>query len=100
MTRIIEAGEDGSLTLPPDALPAAEPHARYVVETDGERVTLRLEPAKPAGKRPKASSKQSEAARKRALERWERESRKLTEELSKVWPPDVSVVDVIADMRR
>jgi hypothetical protein len=43
MNLILEVNEDGALTLPPEAIGNAKPHARFVVESQGEALTLRPE---------------------------------------------------------
>jgi hypothetical protein len=97
MTRILEVEADGTLTLPPDVLGNARPHSRYVLETQGERLTLRPETTTPD--KPETSPK-PKTKRERSIERWEKERQKLAEELGKVWPEGVSAVDVISEMRR
>jgi hypothetical protein len=94
MTRILEVEENGTLTLPSDALENAPPRSRYVLETDGRNLLLRPETEKPAATRKRR--KQS----KLSWEEWERERDALSVELSKVWPEGVSATDVISEMRR
>jgi hypothetical protein len=43
MSLIVEVNEDGALILPPEAVGNAKPHARFVVESVGEKLTLRPE---------------------------------------------------------
>lgn len=43
MSLIVEVNEDGALTLPPDVIGNHKPHARFVVESVGETLTLRPE---------------------------------------------------------
>lgn len=50
MNLIVEVNEDGVLTLPPEAIGNAKPHARFVVESQGETLTLRPELTLPSPK--------------------------------------------------
>lgn len=50
MSLIVEVNEDGVLTLPPEAIGNAKPHARFVVESQGETLTLRPELTLPSPK--------------------------------------------------
>lgn len=93
MTRILEVEEDGTLTLPSDVLVNSNPHARYMLETRGERIILRLEPTASVGNR-------LQKKRRSAVQRWKEERRRLSEEISRVWPEGVSATDIISEMRR
>ena len=91
--RIFEVEKNGSLTLPPEVLGHAEPHTCYVLETRGTKLTLRPQPSNIH--RPRARDN-----RRRSPDTWEKERCALTEELSRIWPEGVSVVDVLSEMRR
>ena len=91
MTRILEVEENGTLTLPPDVLGNVSPRTRYIVESVGERLTLRPD-------QPKATNKASKPRSPRKT--WEEEQQELAEEISKVWPEGLSVTEVFDEMRR
>lgn len=44
MEQVVEVNEDGALYLPAELIGHAEPHTRFVVESQGEDLLLRLEP--------------------------------------------------------
>ena len=94
MTRILEAEEDGTLTLPPDVLGNVQPHTRYVLETSGTELTLRPEPIEAT------KQKQSSKKTKASIEAWEQKRKKLADDLSKVWPDGLSSVDAVSEIRR
>ena len=43
MNRIVETNEEGAIHLSPELLGEPKPHTRYVVEVDGDILTLRPE---------------------------------------------------------
>jgi hypothetical protein len=43
MSRIVETNEEGAIHLSPELLGEPKPHTRYVVEVDGDTLTLRPE---------------------------------------------------------
>ena len=93
MTRLLEVEENGTLTLTAEVLGKVKPHTRYRVETRGTQLTL--QPESPAPPQPRAQRKTQVPS----TENWEQECQALSEELGKVWPEGVSVVEVIAEMR-
>ena len=94
MTRTLQVEEDGTLRLTPDVLGKAAPHTRYVVERRGKRLTLQPESLEVV------ESKTPRMRRAKTSADWDRERKELAEELGKVWPSGMSVIDVISDMRR
>lgn len=86
MSRILETDENGALTIPPELLDHAEAHARYVVEKNGDALTVL-----PHAKRPDDSGGHEERMR-----RW----RDLADRVAKESVTDRSVVDILSEMRR
>lgn len=87
MSRVLEADESGSLTIPPDLLGQAAPHARYVVGSNGH--TLQIEP-----------EELSDGSRSFTDEEWLKRWRALGEEIDREWKSDKSAAEVISEMRR
>ena len=94
MTKVIEVDEAGRLVLPPEllgeTLGEVHPHARYVVETQGEKIIVSEE--LPGG---------DEAAQvKPSVEQWEKQWRAVQEQVSASWPAGLSAVDAVLEQRR
>jgi hypothetical protein len=94
MTRTLEVGDDGTLTLPADLLGDAPPHTRYAVETRDNAIVLRPEPAtspKPRSARTKITLPYE--AWKQAWDAW-------AEQVDKAWKGEKSALEELAEMRR
>jgi hypothetical protein len=87
MTHIIEVEADGSLRLPKEVLAEAKPATRYIVETQGNQLTLRPEEIQPS-------------ATPESREQWLAAWRTLSEQIGKSWIGDKSALEELAEMRR
>ena len=87
MSRVLEADESGALTIPPDLLGHAMPHARYVVESKWNAVQIEPEDL------PEDSTSLD-------FEEWLRQWRALGEEIDREWKSDKSAAEIISEMRR
>jgi hypothetical protein len=86
MTYVLEIQENGTLTLPPETLGNPKPRTRYVLETQGQRVTIQPEAAKPA---PSTSA-----------EEWLTALQSLAQAISQNSTSDRSALDILSEMRR
>lgn len=86
MTYILETQENGTLTLPSDVLGSPKPHTRYVIEKQGERVTIQPEAAMPT---PAPSAEDW-------LDAW----KALSQDISRASTPEKSALEILWEMRR
>ena len=87
MSRVLEADETGSLTIPPEILGHPTARARYVVETEGQAIHIE----------PEATSDESGS---QSHEQWMKEWRSLVKRIGKASITDRSAVDILSEMRR
>ncbi len=93
MTRILEVEENGTLTLPPDVLGEAKPHTRYVVEAQGEELTLRPEQTR--------SGQAAEPPQKTlSPDEWWAQWNQLVAQISHASTTNESAVEILSEMRR
>lgn len=86
MSYIVEVAEDGTLTLPAEALDHAEPHTRYVIEKNNGHFVLRT---KPPLERPKMTG-----------EEWLAMADDLAKRMSESIPGGKSLVEELIESRR
>ena len=95
MSRVVEADDKGAVTLDSETLGGSEPHARYVVEKQGERIVL-----EPDGPKGHARRKRKPRATKLTPDEWIAEWREWSAEVSAKWNSDKSAAEIISEMRR
>jgi hypothetical protein len=93
MARILQAEENGVLTIPRDVLGDGAPHARYVVESRSGVVTVR--PAGANTRPPRAPNRPGAGA-----DSWDEEWDALADLLAREWPVGLSALSAIHDVRR
>lgn len=81
---ILEVSDDGTLTVPAEALGGAAPKTRYRAVPHGQGLLLEQEQAAPEGT---------------ADEWWDR-FHQYSEAVSRAWASDQSAAEIVAEMRR
>ncbi len=87
MTHTVEVETDGSLRLYREILAEVKPAARYIVETQGDQLTLRPDETQPA-------------ATPESREQWLAAWQKLSDQVGKSWIGDKLALEELAEMRR
>jgi len=95
VTQTVEVAEDGTITVPHEALPTSRPGARYRLQMRNGEVRLLPETERPAVPDEAAAQQDEEDWNK-----WETEWKALSDDLTAAWPEGVSAVDAISEMRR
>ena len=86
MSYIVEVAEDGSLTIPAEALSNAEPHTRYYMEKSNGHFVLST---KPPLERPKMTA-----------DEWVAKAQDLSKRMSESIPGGKSLVEELIESRR
>ena len=86
MSRVLEADDSGSLTIPPEVLGHSLPRARYVIETDGSGI--HVEPENPAKTPPTTHDE------------WMRQWLDLAERIGNASTTNKSAIEILSEMRR
>lgn len=90
MATILETDETGALVLPARVLGGERPHARYVLETQGETLVLRREDEAVGGPSP---------VQMQSREQFVREWQDLAEQVSRAGRGPKSALEELTDMR-
>ena len=87
--QMLEADAAGTLVIPAEILGYPEPKTRFVVERINGKITIQPDAALT-----------EESEQESAFDKWQKQWKIVQREVSRSWPPGVSAVDVVSEMRR